>query len=313
MLALCLLLTAVTGTMAQNWPSRPIRIIVPFSAGSATDIIARVVGEQLSTQLGQSVVVENRLGAAGTIGAAAVAKAEADGHTLLVHSSSHTVAPATNANLPYDTARDFAAVIPLANMPTVLVVASTKPYKSVSDLVAAARARRGFVNYASTGAGSASHLNAERFRAAAEFEAVHIPVKGGPEALTEVLSERVDFYFSPLLPALPFLQDNKLKVLAVSGSKRSAALPNVPTTVELGFANSDYNFWIGMLAPAATPRAVVDRLHQETAKALQVAAVKERLIRLKVDPMSMTAAQFDKLVRDEIETNTKLMAAVRMN
>jgi tripartite-type tricarboxylate transporter receptor subunit TctC len=167
------------------------------------------------------------------------------------------------------------------------------------------------MNYASTGVGNASHLNAERFRAAADFEAVHIPVKGGPEALTEVLSERVDFYFSPLLPALPFLQDNKMRVLAVSGSTRTAALPDVPTTIEAGFADSDYNFWVGMFAA----RDIVDRLHRETAKALQVPAVKERLAKLKVDPMTLTTAQFDKLVRDEIAMNAKIVqtTGIRMN
>src|SRR3954468_13338588 len=234
-LAVVLALTGSAG--AQTWPAKPLRVIVPVTAGSAIDIIARTVSEQVATQLGQPIVVENRTGAGGSIGAASVAKADADGYTILVHSSAHVIAPSTFPNLPYDPGRDFANVMPLANVPLVLIVAPER-YASIGDLVAKAKAKP--VNYATVGAGAAAHLTAERFRLSAGFEAQQIPFRGAPEAITEVMAGRVDFFFSPTLPTLPLLQDGKIRALAVSSSKRAAALPDVPTTLEAGYANSDY-------------------------------------------------------------------------
>ena len=235
------------------WPSKPIRVIVPFSAGSGTDIVARIVSEQLSTQLGQTIIVENRVGAGGTIGVGAVAKAEPDGHTLLVHSTTHVVAASTYSNPGYDTARDFAGITPLVSLPNVLVVKPNK-YKTVKDLVEAAKAARGSMNYASAGAGSAAHLNGERFRLATGMDVQHVPYKGGPEGLTAIMTGDVDFYFIPLPAARGLVSAGNLAVIAVSGSTRASALPDVPTTVEAGFPNSEYNFWVGMFAPAATRR-----------------------------------------------------------
>jgi tripartite-type tricarboxylate transporter receptor subunit TctC len=292
---------------AQAWPTKTVRVITPLTPGSATDILARTVAERLSGQLGQPVVVENRPGASTTIGAAAVAKADPDGHTILVTSSAHTVAPFLYSNLSYDTARDLAGVTPLANLPTVLLVASSKGYKSVHDLVAAARAKPGSVNYAS--AAASTQLNAERFRRSARFEAVHIPFKGAPEALTEVMAGRVDFYFSPIAPALPLLRDGKLRALAIGASKRASILPDLPTTIEAGFPDSDYNFWVGMFVPARTPSAAIDRLHRESAAALQLPEVRERIARLGAEPMAMTPEQFDAYVRDELRTNAVLVKA----
>ena len=195
-------LFAPAAAVAQSWPTaQPIKAIITFSAGSASDVIARAVFDQVSTQIGQTIVVENRVGAGGTLGANAVAKAPPDGYTLLVHTSSHTVTAATYAQLPYDTAKDFTAVIPLANLPNVLIVAKAKGYKSARDLVGAAKAKPGSFNYASAGAGTASHFNAERFKLAAKFDAQHVPFKGAPEALREIVADRIDFYFVPLLPA----------------------------------------------------------------------------------------------------------------
>jgi tripartite-type tricarboxylate transporter receptor subunit TctC len=253
------------------------------------------------------VVVENRPGASTTIGAAAVAKADPDGHTILVTSSAHTVAPFLYSNLSYDTARDLAGVTPLANLPTVLLVSPSKGYKSVHDLVAAARAKPGSINYAS--AAASTQLNAERFRRSARFEAVHIPFKGAPEALTEVMVGRVDFYFSPIAPALPLLRDGKLLALAIGASKRASILPDLPTTIEAGFPDSDYNFWVGMFVPARTPLEVINRLHRESAAALQLPEVRERIARLGAEPMAMTPMQFDSYVRDELRTNAVLVKA----
>jgi tripartite-type tricarboxylate transporter receptor subunit TctC len=298
---------------AQAWPTKPVRVIVAFTPGSATDVIARTLGEKLTAQLGQPFVVENRPGASGTIGAGLVAKADPDGHTILVNSSSHTVTPSTMANLPYDTAQDFAAVMPLANLPTVLVVSAGSGIRSAAELVAAAKAVPGVMNYASAGIGSAAQLNAERFRQSANFEAVHVPFRGAPPALNEIVAGRVDFYFCPVTPALPFLKDGRLRVIAIGSSRRAASLPDVPTTLEAGYPNSDYNFWIGMFLPGKTPREIVNRLYQESTRALEAADVRERMKRLGVEPMPMTPAEFDAYVRQEIAANAAVVKAAGIN
>lgn len=297
------------GAFAQSWPSKPLRATVAFTAGSATDIIARTLGERLVTQLGQPVVVENRPGASGTIGAAIVARAEPDGYTMLVNSSSHTVAPSTYKSLPYDTARDLAGITPLANLPSVLVIAPARGIRSVRDLVAAARAKPGAMTFASGGAGSAAQLNAERFRMSAGFEALHVPFKGAPEALSEVMTGRVDFYFCPIVPALPLVRDGKLLALAVGSSKRATALPDVPTTLEAGYADSEYNFWVGLFVPGRTPRSLVKRIYAETQKAMQSPEMAQRMKNLGAEPMPMSPEQFDSHIRSEIALNAKLVRA----
>ena len=223
---------------AQAWPAKPIRAIVPVGAGSSTDIIHRLVLEQLSSQLGQPVLVENRVGAGGTIGAAAVAKAQPDGYTLLAHGSAHTIAPAIYKNLPYHPGRDFTAVAPLGITPSVLVVPPGKGMKSAADLVAAAKARPNALNFSSVGIGTATHLSAERFVSSAGVQAVHIPFKGGAEAMTEVIAGRVDFFFGPVALVLPHIREGKLAALAVNTDTRSAALPEVPTLREAGLSDA---------------------------------------------------------------------------
>jgi tripartite-type tricarboxylate transporter receptor subunit TctC len=294
---------------AQTWPTKPIRIIVPFTPGSGTDIVARAMSDRLSQNLGQPVLVENRPGAGGTIGAGVVAKADPDGYTVMVQSSSHTVNPFTFQSLPYDTLRDFAAVTPLASLPNVLIIAPSKNIKSVQELVAAAKAKPGSINYASAGAGSATHLNAEKFRIGAGIDAVHIPFKGSPEAITEVVTGRVDYYFAPVVSAMSQIQDGRVLALAVGSPKRASALPNVPTTVEAGVPNSEYNFWVGMLVPAKTPPDIVKRLAEETQKALASPEVRERLTKLGAEAMPMTPEQFDAYIRDEMASNEKLIKA----
>ena len=302
-------LAFATPSNAQGWPAgQPIKVIIPFTAGSATDTIARTVFEQVGSQIGQTFVIDNRVGASGTLGANAVAKADPDGYTLLVNSSSHTITPSTFSNLPYDTEKDFAAVIPLANLANVLVVSPAK-YKSVKDLVEAARAKPGALNYGTAGAGSASHVNAERFLLAANAKAQHVPFKGAPEALREIVADRIDFYFTPLAPARGLINDGKLAAIAVSSSLRSKALPNVPTTIESGIPNSEYNFWIGLFAPAKTPAPILERLHKEIAAALANPAVQERLTKLGADPMPMSAADFRALIGKEIKSNAELVKA----
>ena len=294
--------------VAQTWPSKPIHAIIAFAAGSATDIIPRVVFEPLSAQLGQPIVVENRGGGGTTIAAAMVAKAEPDGYTLLATSSAHTLVPTVYPNASYDTVADFAAVVSLGTSPNVLVVSPSKGFKTAQVLVAAAKARPGSFNFASAGVGSATHLSAERFRMAAGFDAVHIPFRGGAEALTEVLSGRAEFYFCPLGTALQQIRDGKLLALAVSGPKRAALLPDVPSVLEL-FPNSDYPFWIGAFMPAKTPRDIIENFHREALKTMQSPNVKERLETLGMEPMALTPAEFDAQVRAEIGTTGALAKA----
>ena len=305
-IALC---TVQAVALAQAWPSKAVRVIVPFTPGSSTDIMARTVSEKLSTQLGQPLILENRPGAGGTIGMGIVAKADPDGHTVLVHSSSYTVTPSTYKNLPYDTLRDFTGVAPLGLLPNVLVIAPSKGIRSVKELVASAKARPGVMNAASIGIGSATHLNAERFRLGAGIDVVNVPFKGTPEALTEVMTGRVDYYFCPVNAALPFLKDGKLLGLAVGSTKRSVALPDLPTTLELGVPNSDYNFWVGMFAASKTPREILARLHQETAKALNASDVRSKLFALGAEPMEYNLEQFNAYLRDEIASNAALVKA----
>jgi tripartite-type tricarboxylate transporter receptor subunit TctC len=309
-LAAALLFGVQAGALAQAWPTKTVRIVTTLAPGSATDIIARTLAERLSAQINQPVIVENRTGASTTIGAGVVAKSEPDGYTLLVTSSAHTVAPFLYSNMTYDTARDLAAVAPLANVPTLLVAPASKGYRTVQDLVAAARAKPGSINYAS--AAASTQLNAERFRRSAKFEAVHIGFKGAAEALNEVMAGRVDFYFSPIAAALPLVRDGKLVALAVGSSKRASILPDLPTTIEAGFPDSDYNFWIALFVPAKTPRALVNRLHHETTTAMNVPEVRERVARLGTEPMSMTPEQFDDYIRDELKTNESLVKAAGM-
>ncbi|HYX66459.1 MAG TPA: tripartite tricarboxylate transporter substrate-binding protein [Burkholderiales bacterium] len=293
--------------LAEQWPAKPIRAIVPFGPGSTIDIIGRIVLEPLSQALGQPIVVENRGGAGGSIGAAAVAKSEPDGYTLLVHASAHSAAPAVYPNLPYDTAGDFAGIAVFGTVPNVTVISPAKGIRSLRDLVAAAK--KGSMSFASAGVGSATHWAVERLRLAAGFNAVHVPFKSGPEALTQVASGEVDFMSIGVPSGMPFLHSGRLIALAVSTPTRSSALPDVPTTLELGYPDSDYIFWNGMLAPAKTPRSIVERLHEETMKLLRQPAMAERLKPQGIEPMPISPVQFDRLIAKEVESNQALVKA----
>ncbi|HVG82266.1 MAG TPA: tripartite tricarboxylate transporter substrate-binding protein [Methylomirabilota bacterium] len=304
------LLVFVPGqALAQAWPTKgPIKLVIPFSAGSATDLVPRIIFEQVGKQIGQTFVVENRVGAGGTLGVREVAKADPDGYTLLAHSTSHVVTASTYSNPGYDVRKDFAGVTALVSLPNVLVIPPGK-YKSVKDLVDTGKADPNKLNYASAGAGSAAHLNSERLLAAANFKATHVPFKGGPEALNEIMAGRVDFYFVPLPPARSLMEGGKIGALAVSGSTRASALPDVPTTIEAGYPNSNYDFWVGSWFPAKTPKDIVDRLNTEIVKALQDPGVKERLGKLGADPLPMKPADFDAFVLKETDLNAQLVKA----
>jgi tripartite-type tricarboxylate transporter receptor subunit TctC len=303
---LLLLALAAFEVPAQGWPVKPVRAVVPVGAGSSTDIVHRIVLEELAVRLGQQVVVENRVGAGGTIGSALVAKAQPDGYTLLAHGSAHTIAPAIYKSLPYDPARDFAAVAAIGISPSVLVVPPARGMKTAAELVAAARAKPNALNFSSVGIGSATHLSAERFQSSAGVQAVHIPFKGGAEAMTEVIAGRVDFFFGPVALVLPQIREGKLTALAVNTDTRSAALPQVPTTREAGFRDAEYPIWFGLFAPARTPREVVERLNREAQNALQAPRVREKLAGLGVDSMPMSPDQFAAYVEREVALNAAL-------
>jgi tripartite-type tricarboxylate transporter receptor subunit TctC len=281
------------------------------SAGNAGDTVARVVFEQLTKQLGQSIVIENRTGAGGTTGSASVAKADPDGYTILLLTSSQGSAVVLHKTLPYDPVHDFIPVAMFGIQPSVLVVSPSKGWKTVAELIAAAKANPGTLNFASAGVGSASHWAAERLRLAAGINAQHIPFRGA-EGLNELIAGRIDFYFVPLAPAVPHIQNGRVLPLAVSTPKRAPSLPNVPTIAEAGYPNAQYIFWGGLALPAKTPRAIVDKLHDETNKALQVAAVQERLATLGVEPMPMSVDEFGRFYRDDVAGIVKLAKDINL-
>jgi len=312
---LILLLAALvlaSSSWAQSWPTKPVRVIVSLPAGSATDIVARALAERLTQQLGQPFVVENRPGASGSIAMNLVAKADPDGYTLLVHSSSATVVPSTIPNLPFDVLKDFSGITMLANIPNALAVSPKSSFKSVRDLVAFAKANPGKINYATVGSGSATHLNAERFRLGAGFEGTQVPYKGTAEALTDLMAGRVDFCFCPVSNVLPLAKDGRLMMLAVGSSKRASGAPDTPTTEEAGVPNSAYNFYVGMTVPSKMPRELVTKLHAETVKALQSPEMKERYGKMGVDANIFTPEQYDTYLRNEVASNAILVKAAKI-
>lgn len=293
--------------LAQAWPTRPIRCMIPFAAGSSLDIVGRIAMDPVSAQLGQPIVVENRGGAGGTIGTALVAKSDPDGYSILIQASAHSAAPAAYSNIGYDVANDFIAVIPLGTVPNVTVVSPASGIKTLKELVAKAKA--GPITYASAGTGSATHWAAERIRVAGGFQGTHVPFRGGPDALTEVMTGRVDFTSMGMSAALPLIRDGKLVPLAVSTTKRASALPDVPTTIEAGLPDSDYTYWMGLFVPAKTPDAIVARLRNETERALKTPNVVEKFAQQGIEPMPMSSKDFDAMIRKEIESNIALVKA----
>jgi tripartite-type tricarboxylate transporter receptor subunit TctC len=307
--ALAVGLGCAAPALAQDFPNRPVKVIVPFSAGSATDILARTVGQKLGELWGQQVIIDNRVGAGGTIGAGAVAKAPADGYTLLVHSAAQAVNAFIYPSLPYDTLKDFVQVAPIAGQPNVLVVNPASGYKTVADLVADAKKRPGALNFGSAGIGSGTHLNAEKFKLAAHIDVLHIPYKGTPEALTDTMAGRIAYFFSPISAALPHVREGKLVALGVSSSRRASLLPNTPTIAETGLPGFEYNLWVGLFAPAGTPAEVVEKINRDVNRALRDADVAARVAGLGAEPMSMSPAEFDRFMRAEMDDAARIVKA----
>ncbi len=301
-----------SNAVAQRYPGKAVRIIVPISAGSGLDIVGRLVSHKLSEMWGQPVVVDNRPGAGGAIGTAIVAKSPADGYTLLIVGNSHAVNPALYSNLPYDTVRDFVEIAPLAALYQALVIAPSASLKSVSALIDAAKARPGQLTFASPGVGSGVHFTGEKFKLAAGIDVVHVPYKGGPEAMTDVMMGRVTYWMPSIGTALPFVQSGKLHAIGVTSRDRSSLLPDVPTIAETGIAGFEDSLWFGMWAPARTPPSIVDRLALDVARALASPEVRSQLRKLAAEPINMTRVQFSQFVRTETETAARIARSARL-
>jgi tripartite-type tricarboxylate transporter receptor subunit TctC len=307
---------ALTGTSGQahaqppRYPAKPIRLVVPFSSGSATDILARIVSTRLGESGSYQMIVENRPGAGGTLGAALVAKAAPDGYTLILVSVGHAINATLYPKLPYDTVKDFAPVTLVATVPNVLVVNSASKLGSVKDVVAAARAKPGTMNFDSAGSGSSTHLSGELFKMEAGVDIAHIPYKGTGEALTDVMAGRVDLMFAPTVSAMPFVRQGKLRALAVTTPKRAASLPDIPTVAESGLPGYAFESWFGVLAPAGTPKEIVAALNGEIGKALASPAVRERLLVQGAEPRASTPQEFERYIQAEI---AKLAPVVRQS
>ncbi len=302
------LAVSATSAFAQDWPTKQVRVIVPFSAGSATDIVPRIVFEQVQANTGKTFIVENRPGAGFAVGVGAVKTADPDGYTVLVHSNALVTTPAIQTT-NWDPVQDFSGLTPLGNVPLVLVISPEKNIKTLKQLVDHAKANPGALNYGAAGIGSPPHLTMERFRMAAGFTGQLVPFKGAPEALTEVATGRIDVYFSPLAPAISLIQAGKVLPLAVSSMRRAAALPDVPTTTEAGYANSDFEFYVGMYVAKKTPPGVVAKMHAETVKALNNPNVKDKLAKIGVEPLIVTPAEFDARIAKEAPLAVELAKA----
>src|SRR5512135_3131222 len=290
------LIAAATSANAQQYPTRPIRVISPYPAGSASDTVTRVVMDQVSQVIGQPVVIEMRPGAGGSIGFGSVAKSDPDGYTLVTSSSSMATESVLHKTLPYDPVRDFVPVVLIGTSPNLLVASAKSGFKTVADLVNAAKAKPGTLTFASAGIGSSSHMAAERFRLAANIDVRHVPFKEG--GLVQVMNGNIDFYFIPLAAAATALHSDKLTILAVSSPKRVAVIPNTPTVVEAGYPGAVFRFWNGISAPAKTPADVVKKLHDVTEQALKMPAVQEKLAKLGVEPEQISSAEFAKFFKE---------------
>jgi tripartite-type tricarboxylate transporter receptor subunit TctC len=303
------ILASLAAAHAEIWPSRLIKATIPFGAGSATDVVPRLVFDRLSAELGQPIVIENRAGAGGTLGTALVAKADPDGYSVLAHSSALTIAPAIFPNLAFDATKDLASVLMIGSSANVMIVPISRPWKTVQDFVADAKAKPGSISFGSVGIGSAVHISAEKFRLAAGIEATHVPYRGGSEVIADILGGRIDLYFCPLATALPLIREGQVRALVVSTPKRVADLPDVPTPVEIGLKDGDSAIWFGVFVPVKTPRDIVEKLHAAGEKVLTDPATQASLKKLGVEPMPMTPAEMDDLVKRETAANLELIKA----
>jgi tripartite-type tricarboxylate transporter receptor subunit TctC len=302
-------ITLTGGAQAQNFPAKPVTFIVPWPAGGSSDLVLRALAEATQKHLGQPIVIENRAGAGGTVGSGLVAKADPDGYSILSNSNALTIAPAIFPNLAFDAARDLASVLMIGSTANVMIVPKERPWKTIGDFIAEAKAKPGSISYGSVGIGSAVHISSEKFRLAAGFEATHVPYRGGGEVIADILGGRIDFYFCPLATALPLIQQGQVRALLVSTAKRAAELPDVPSPVDIGLKDADSAIWFGVLVPAKTPRAIIDRLHAAGTKVLADPATQEGLKKLGIEPMPLTPGEMDDLVKREIAANFELIKA----
>jgi tripartite-type tricarboxylate transporter receptor subunit TctC len=302
-------LLATISAHADEWPTHLIKATIPFGAGSATDVVPRLVFDRLSAELGQPIVIENRTGAGGTLGTAQVAKAAPDGYSILAHSSALTIAPAIFANLTFDATRDLAPVLMIGESANVMIVPASRPWATVQDFIADAKAKPGTISFGSVGIGSAVHISAEKFRLAAGIDATHVPYRGGSEVISDILGGRIDFYFCPLATALPLIRDGQVHALLVSTDKRVADLPDVPTPGEAGLKDAESAIWFGLFVPARTPAAIIEKLHAAGTKVLNDPATRDNLKKLGVVPSPMSTAEMDDLVKRETASNRDVIKA----
>jgi tripartite-type tricarboxylate transporter receptor subunit TctC len=294
---------------AQNYPTKPVRLIISFTPGSSTDIIGRAVAAKLQEMWGQPVVAENRPGAGGTVGSEFVVRSDPDGYTLLANSSAHAANPGMYKELRYDTMRDFVNLALLGGGPNVLIVSPESGWKSLKDFVDAAKKTPGKLNFSSAGIGSGTHFNLEKLKLMAGIDVAHVPYKGTPEAIGDTIAGRVCCYWAPINAALPHVTGGKATALAVSSAQRSSLLPNVPTVAEQGIPGFDYTLWVGLWGPAALPADLVSKINADVNKALASADLAERLTKLGTLPMKMSPAEFTQFVRREVEDTAKVLKA----
>jgi tripartite-type tricarboxylate transporter receptor subunit TctC len=297
-------LTVTAARAADDYPSRSIRVVSPFPPGSASDTVARIVLDKVAQELGQPFVVEPRPGAGGTMGFADVAKSDPDGYTAVTSSTSMGTEKVLHTHLPYDPNKDFQPVAMFGVQPNVLVVSRQTGFKTLADLIAAAKAKPGTLTFASAGVGSSSHMAGERLRLAADIDVRHVPFRD--QGLTEVMAGRIDYYFIPLAAAASVLGSDKLNILAVSSKARSNILPDVPSVVESGYPKAEFNFWVGLSVPAKTPRAIVDKLHDAVESALKDPEVAAKLAKLGVTPRLMSVDDFSKYVNEDLKDTVEL-------
>ena len=290
---------SATTAQAENWPSRLIRATIPFGAGSAADVVPRLVFDRLSAEIGQSIVIENRAGAGGTLGSAMVVKADPDGYSILAQSSALAIAPAIYPHLSFDPSKDLTSALMIGFSANVMIVPPSRPWKTIQDFIADAKAKPGSIVFGSVGVGSAVHISAEKFRLAAGIETTHVPYRGGAEVIADILGGRIDFYFCPLATALPLIQEGRVRALVVSTPKRVVELPDVPTPLDIGLKNADSVFWLGVFMPAKTPRDIVEKFHTAGEKLLAEPATQEALKKLGVETQPMTTAEMDSFLARE--------------
>jgi tripartite-type tricarboxylate transporter receptor subunit TctC len=298
-----------TTARAENYPSRLIKATIPFGAGSAADVVPRLVFDRLAAELGQAIVVENRAGAGGTIGTATVVKSNPDGYNILAQSAALTIAPAIYPNLSFDITKDLSSALMMGVTANVMIVPASRPWKTVQDFIADARAKPGSIAFGSVGVGSSVHISAEKFRLAAGIETTHVPYRGGAEVIADILGGRIDFYFCPLITALPLIKEGRVHALVISTPKRAAELPDVPTPAEVGLKNAESIFWLGVFMPAKTPRDIIEKFYAAGIKLLAEPSMQESLMKLGVEPFPMTPFEMDAFVAREIAENIAVIKA----